>query len=223
MNYAILLTCEHAGCTVPGMLKKLFLDKRDLLMSHRGWDPYAWEIARNVQRVVGAPLLKCRISRLVVEVNRSLGHPRLWSEFTRDLPERKKAELLRTVYHRHRDAVRKAVERAPGPVAHLGIHTFTPVLGGKRRDFDVGLLFDPKRRREVRFCRHLRKGLAAALPDLRIRFNAPYKGASDGLTTTLRKTFPPAKYLGIEVEVSQAMPAPGRRAFARALGHCLAA
>jgi hypothetical protein len=37
---------------------------------------------------------------------------------------------------------------------------------------------------------------------MKVRFNYPYKGTSDGLTTTLRKKFGP-QYVGIEIEINQ--------------------
>ena len=109
MTERLLLTCEHAGCVVPSNLRTPFHGKRKLLMSHRGWDPYAWEIARNVQKILRVPLLVHRVSRLVVEVNRSPGHPKLFSEITRALPEETKRRILKRWYHPHRAAVLHAV------------------------------------------------------------------------------------------------------------------
>ena len=40
-------------------------------------------------------------------------------------------------------------------------------------------------------------------PELRVRYNYPYRGDSDGLTTWLRKKHPAARYLGIEIEINQ--------------------
>ena len=37
----------------------------------------------------------------------------------------------------------------------------------------------------------------------RVRLNQPYCGASDGLTTALRRRFPPERYLGLELELNQ--------------------
>jgi hypothetical protein len=46
-----------------------------------------------------------------------------------------------------------------------------------------------------------------------VRRNYPYLGTSDSLVTTLRRRFPPASYLGIEIEVNQKHPAGDRRAW----------
>jgi hypothetical protein len=68
---------------------------------------------------------------------------------------------------------------------------------------DIGLLYDPGRAGEKRFCQYWRAALRARDPDLRIRFNYPYRGAADGHTTALRKRFSARHYLGIELEVNQ--------------------
>jgi hypothetical protein len=38
-----------------------------------------------------------------------------------------------------------------------------------------------------------------------VRFNYPYSGASDGLSTWLRKRHPQTRYLGVELEINQAL------------------
>ena len=84
-------------------------------------------------------------------------------------------------------------------------YSFTPVLAGQTRRADIGLLYDPGRRDEARFARAFRSAARAIDPELRVRFNYPYRGTTDGLTTTLRRELPPARYLGIELEVNQAL------------------
>ena len=44
-----------------------------------------------------------------------------------------------------------------------------------------------------------------------MRRNYPYRGSSDGLTTTLRGLFADPDYLGIEIEVNQALVGPDGR------------
>jgi hypothetical protein len=42
-------------------------------------------------------------------------------------------------------------------------------------------------------------------PHLRVKKNYPYRGWTDGLTTTLREQFPAKRYVGLELEVNQAL------------------
>jgi predicted N-formylglutamate amidohydrolase len=89
-------------------------------------------------------------------------------------------------------------------VLHISVHTFTPVLNGKIRETDVGLLFDPSKALEKDFVRIWKFNLGRFSPALKVRFNYPYLGRADGFTTYLRKKYP-RNYMGIELEVNQAL------------------
>jgi predicted N-formylglutamate amidohydrolase len=90
-------------------------------------------------------------------------------------------------------------------VVHVAAHTFTPELDGVVRTADVGLLYDPARRGEHRLAAAWKAALSVAAPQLRVRRNYPYAGKGDGLTRELRLRFPAARYVGIELEVNQAL------------------
>ncbi len=204
----LVISCEHAGNRVPAKYRALFRGHAGVLASHRGWDPGSLELARSIAFACNAPLVANTTSRLLVECNRSLGHAQLFSEFTRDLDTAEHVRLLATVYHPHRRAVEVAVQRTlrrDAWVVHIGVHTFTPVLHGKRRTADIGILYDPNRRIENFVAEALVRRLRAEVPKLRVRRNYPYRGWTDGLTTTLRGRFPASRYAGIEIEVNQAL------------------
>lgn len=202
----LLLTCEHASRRIPPAYAALFRGADEVLASHRGWDPGALDLTRRLARTFAAEPLTARWSRLLVELNRSLGHPRLFSEFTRDLPVAERQRLLARYYHPHRQAVEQAVAAriATGRrVIHVGVHSFTPRLDGFERHADVGLLYDPACAWERRLCVAWQKRLSRLRPRLRVRRNYPYLGKADGLTTALRRQFGPTRYAGIELEVNQ--------------------
>jgi predicted N-formylglutamate amidohydrolase len=92
-------------------------------------------------------------------------------------------------------------------VSCTSVSTRAPTRSTARtRDLDIALLFDDARVREEDFCERWRSELRQKLAgDLRYRFNEPYHGADDGLTTTLRSRFAPEDYLGIEIELRQGM------------------
>ena len=86
---------------------------------------------------------------------------------------------------------------------HVSAHSFTPVLRGEVRNCDVGFLYDPRRRGEVRFVEAWHAALGAAAPDLVLRRNYPYRGVSDALVTHLRRRYGARGYVGMELEVNQ--------------------
>lgn len=203
---ALVLACEHASKRVPRRYARLFRGREALLDSHRGWDPGALELARHVARALDAPLFRGVVTRLLVDLNRSLQSPTLFSKHALRLEEKERLALLARYWEPYRHAVRHSIESelARGRrVLHFSLHSFTPRLRGDARPTDVGLLFDPRRPAEERFCRALRAALQQELPELQIDMNEPYSGVSDGLTTTLRAEFPRGRYLGIEFEVNQ--------------------
>ncbi len=204
----LLLTCEHAGNRIPRVYTRLFRGASKLLESHRGWDPGALVLARRLSRALDRPLLAVNWSRLFVEANRSPSNPRIWSRFTKDLPKAERERILERWWRPHRHAVEDAVAAGVargGRVLHVAVHSFTPALDGEVRNAEVGLLYDSRRKREATVCRRWAAILRELDPGLRIRFNYPYSGAADGLTTWLRKRHAQARYVGIELEINQAL------------------
>lgn len=219
----ILVTCEHGGNRVPAEYARLFRGSRRLLATHRASDAGALEFARAMARRLDAPLVFSATTRLLVDLNRSLGHRRLFSEFTRELNADTKAAILAQHYTPYRQQVEglvaKGVKRGER-VLHLSVHSFTPELDGEVRNADVGLLYDPARKAERQFCRAWHAAIAAVRPDLRVRCNYPYRGVSDGLVTSLRRRFGARHYTGLELEVNQRWPSGDAREW-RSLQHDL--
>lgn len=212
---AVVLSCEHGGNRVPKRFRFIFAGRSRVLSSHRGWDPGAIQIARAIAHATGAPLVATTVTRLLIECNRSMGHPQLFSEFSRHLGAAARHHIIDTYYHPHRRAVVRMVSRAlhaHGRVVHIGVHTFTPVYHGHRRDVGIGVLYDPHRAFERAAADRLIACIRAEVPSLRVRRNLPYRGWTDGLTTALRRHFPAARYAGIELEVSQALATGARSA-----------
>jgi predicted N-formylglutamate amidohydrolase len=201
----LLVTCEHGGNEVPREYRRLFRGAGRVLESQRGWDPGALELAGRMADALDAPLVAGTVSRLVVDLNRSLTNPAVWSEWTRGLSEAEREPLVSAYYTPYREIVERRVHglTARGPLLHVAVHSFTPVLRGVRRDADIGLLYDPSRRAEREVSAAWRDALRVSAPRLRVRMNYPYRGTSDGLTTSLRRLFPPSAYAGVELEVNQ--------------------
>lgn len=212
VSQQLLLTCEHAGNKIPAAYASLFAGADDVLAGHRGWDIGAFALAQTFKRQLNAPLLYSDVTRLLVELNRSIGHRRLYSEFTAGLDKVARQTLLQQYYHPYRNRVEAWINQhieSGASVVHLSLHTFTPTLNGQSRLADVGLLYDPRRPTEKALCDAWKSQLTQQRPDLRVRRNYPYLGKADGFTTYLRRQFGD-NYAGIELEVNQAWP--GKRA-----------
>lgn len=193
---ALLVSCEHATGRVPPEYAGAFPDE-SVLRTHRAWDPGAAVLARELQDAFNAPGFHGEFTRLLVDLNRGERSAALFSEFT---PADAREGLLE-FHGRWRASVHKAAAALAGrgPLLHLSIHSFTPVLDGETRNADVGLLYDPARPLELKAALAIREGLGA----LKVRRNYPYRGVSDGMTTWLRRRLAPTRYAGLEIELNQ--------------------
>ena len=201
-----LITCEHAGNRIPPRYRGLFADFEDLLHSHRGYDPGALVMAEDLAGALDAPLIVSTTSRLLIELNRTIGHPSLYSIATRNAPASVRQEILDQHYLPFRNQVETHIREAIAQgkrLIHISSHSFTPELDGKIRNADIGLLYDPARAGEVELCHRWQARLKAQAPDLKVRRNYPYTGKSDGFTAYLRRCFPADEYVGIELEINQ--------------------
>jgi predicted N-formylglutamate amidohydrolase len=201
----IIITCEHGGNRIPKPYQVLFKNHREWLDSHRGYDRGALQAARMMAKRFNAPLFAATTSRLLVDLNRGVGHPRLFSKITRSLSLETRQQILARYYFPHRERIQRAVAATINrgrTVLHIACHSFTPVLDGQVRAMDVGLLYDPRREAERRLCCQWKAAIVQRNPALKISRNAPYKGISDGLATYFRTLFP-ERYIGIELELNQ--------------------
>ncbi|MBX2964361.1 MAG: N-formylglutamate amidohydrolase [Cyclobacteriaceae bacterium] len=203
MFKSILISCEHAGNAIPENHKHLFQGLDQVLGSHRGWDPGALDVATFLATRLSAPLFSMTVTRLLIEMNRSLDSASLFSEISGNLSEEVKNVLIAEYYLPYRKALEEALDIANKPVLHLSVHSFTPILNGIERTVDVGILFDPDREQEKQFAEYLKSELEQRLTGLSIKFNEPYSGTDDGIATSIRKKIPGNVYLGIELELNQ--------------------
>jgi predicted N-formylglutamate amidohydrolase len=185
----IFLVCEHAGRAIPRKLGTLGLGESEL-ERHIAYDIGAESVARRLVRLLDAPLVLQRYSRLVQDCNRPPDAPSAMPEIseTTEIPGNagltpdERAARTAAIYEPFHAAVttlldsRQASGRDPVFVA---IHSFTPVYKGMTRHLDAGILHD----RDRRYADHLIATLSRH-GDIKVRRNEPY-GPDDGVTHTL--------------------------------------
>lgn len=204
MSKKWVITCEHGGNKIPPAYASFFDNAEQLLKSHRGFDPGALELFHLLSKELADFSLFSQTSRLLVELNRSLHHPHLFSTFTKSSSATVKKEIIASFYLPYRKMVEEKIQEflKEEEVIHLSVHSFTPELNGEVRNADVGLLYDPSKKGEKEFCGALKKHLNKEWPEAKVRMNYPYHGKADGFTTYLRKRYQKG-YTGIELELNQ--------------------
>ena len=200
----ILITCEHASNYVPrwAMRDSHFSPTR--LKTHHAYDFGAKPAAQFLRNLTGSPLVLGTVSRLAIDLNRPEGDSDLFKPRSTSAATRLR---LLTQYHRPywraaQDNAERTLKRF-GIVIHASIHSFTPVLNGKRRSAHLGLLYDPSKTLEASFVTALSRRLRASNPMLKVKRNYPYLGSAPGLTSYLRSQFPADCYIGLELEFNQ--------------------
>lgn len=216
----LILTCEHASNKLPAAFKSAV--PAEVLKTHRAYDIGALAVFRKLVKFAKPEFYsEGKFSRLFVDLNRTITNKSAFSDYYEALDKATvaKAKAQATAYwSEYRTAIEKFVAsslsspkrtasktraaKSEPEIVHLGIHSFTPVLNGKVRNADIGILYDPSRPQERAYANVIKAEIKRLYPAMKVRFNYPYKGTSDGLTTTLRKKFGP-RYAGLEIEINQ--------------------
>lgn len=211
MEASWVITCEHASAALPAEVGTLGVHE-SVMASHVAWDPGAAEVARRLAQVRGVTAELGEYTRLLVDLNRGPDNPCVVPEVAfgvevpgnRGLTQQARRERIARWHAPYWERVRARVREAlgAGRCMHVSAHSFTPELDPERRTFPIGLLFDPEREHEVRAV----EGMAALLrnANYRVEYNEPYPGTMDLITTRLRSEFG-ERYVGIEIEINQAM------------------
>lgn len=200
----LFLSCEHGGHHIPELYQPRFAGCQAVLESHRGWDKGALDLFHALNRVPVHFSHHSEVSRLLVDLNRSLHKRSLFSAYTKGLSGEEKQQILNEFYFPFRTVFAEKIAEAVDSnheVFHVSVHSFTPVLNGEVRNADIGLLYNPAHGREKEMALKWKTVLHAKAPHLSVRFNYPYLGKTDGHVAPLRQKFGKA-YAGIELEMN---------------------
>lgn len=152
----VLLVCDHASRRLPRAVGDLGLDPA-ARRSHLAEDIGAGDLARALAEALSATAVLAGYSRLVVDLNRDLLDAQAFLEFgdgvvipgNRNLSAAERmarADALYRPYHAAIDAEVRRLTKTVGVPAIIAIHSFTPVLNGVSRPWEVGILWDADRR-----------------------------------------------------------------------------
>ena len=172
----LLFLCEHAGAEIPGPWKTLGLPPA-FFDTHFAYDKGAAEVTNFLAHFVNATAILSRYSRIFLDYNR---YPDDWEKIRPDLGgipvpgNTKISEVERNLrYAIAEEPVKSTILRhLPGLKAIISIHSFSPVMAGKFRDVDIGILW----KQNTDFVKQMTKAISkhSKLLDLRVAENEPY-------------------------------------------------
>lgn len=171
----ILLICEHAGQAVPKALGDLGVDPKDF-NNHIGWDIGAGAVTRLVSDALQTPAVLQSYSRLVIDCNRPVEAPDSVPEFSdgvfipanTDAPHR--VSRIQEIFEPFQAEIGRHLDTGTFRFV-LAIHSFTPLMNGEQRPWDIGLLF----RRDKATSERLKRHLEIHNRGLNVGMNQPYQ------------------------------------------------
>ena len=183
----VLILCDHADNRIPSSYGTLGLAPEDL-SRHIAYDIGTAGVTEHLARVLGAPALLTRFSRLLIDPNRGLDDPTLIMQLSdgRVVPGNAvldEAEIQTRVdryyapYHHAVDVAIDTAIMAGKPPVLLAIHSFTQAWKSVPRPWHVTVLWD----KDPRLACPLLKELQA-VPDVTVGDNVPYSGQLKGDT-----------------------------------------
>lgn len=200
----LVITNEHGGNHVPDEYAFLFVDKEEVLHTPKAYDIGSRDIF-DALTPLAEFAIGCTNTRLLVDLNRSSSNPRVFSPYSKKLSQAERDVLLKNHYQPYRRQIITAIEKNRNSgegTLHISVHTFHVLGKNEVSEVDISILYDPKKVVEHRAAVLLKKELLKLNPALKVRFNFPVTGATDGLPPYLRKTFPET-YAGLELLVNQ--------------------
>jgi predicted N-formylglutamate amidohydrolase len=176
----VILLCDHGSNAIPQALNGLGLSEQ-LRHRHIAWDIGTFQVARYLSARFDAPMIRCGFSRLVIDPNRSPGHPQSIPEqsdgFTipgnvalgPDEIARRRRRFFEPYHRAIEKRIRHMQARKLVP-ALISIHSFTPALScNTPRPWHIGVLWN----RDDRIARPLIERLDLH-PEVCVGDNKPY-------------------------------------------------
>mgnify|MGYP001365943825 CR=1 FL=1 len=181
-----LIICDHASNKIPTKFKELGL-RKEILDSHIAFDIGAKEVAIYLSNILQCPLIMADFSRLLIDPNRGIDDPTLIMrisdnniiEGNRNIynfkKSKKKDERIKKYYDVYHNKISEFInlrEKNKKFPSIISIHSFTPIWKNKKRDIDIGILWDNDYRLPKIFFNYLKENHK----NLVIGNNQPYSG-----------------------------------------------
>lgn len=176
-----VLSCEHAGRLVPGVLGDLGVPPADM-DRHIAYDVGAAQVSRKLAELLDAPLFLQRYSRLVIDCNRPFGAPDLTPPVSDGTPipvnvglteadKKVRFDAIHAPFHDTLSAHFDERAATSRPAILVAVHSFTPrLVGGPHRPWHLTALSN----RDPGFSLLMLSAFKAQNPGIVTSHNEPY-------------------------------------------------
>ena len=202
----VLIVADHASNAIPAELKPFGVSDGDM-QRHIAWDIGSARLASALAARLDAALICAEWSRLVIDLNRDPDHSGLIPE-TSDgtaiphnigISAAERRRRLDAYFHPYHDRIASHVA-AQRPALIVAVHSFTPVMNGFVRPWQLGFLYN-RDDRAARFALDwFSKDSALVVGD-----NQPYSGRDLNYTMDRHAEALGIPYLSLEIRQNMLM------------------
>jgi predicted N-formylglutamate amidohydrolase len=179
---AFLIICDHASNKIPKEYNNLGI-KNEEIISHRAFDIGAADVAKELSNKLKCTLIMSNFSRLLIDPNRGIDDPTLIPKLSEgikikgnigitntgnDKERLKRIKNFYLPYHKEIESFLSVTLKKNIVPKIISIHSFTPTWKGKKRDIEVGILWDKDDRLSSIFFKSLKNNICGN--------NEPYNG-----------------------------------------------
>lgn len=220
-----LLVGDHAGREIPRALGDLGVASAEM-DRHIAWDIGVAGLGRRLAARLGAPFVRQRYSRLVIDCNRDPARPDAVCDVSdgtaipgnRDLDAQARAARVAEIFDPYHQAIADQFDARGGrPGVLVALHSFTPQMGGERRPWRFGVLHLEDSPLSAATLRRLRAELRAD----EVGDNQPYRMDGTDFTVPRHAHGRGVDYVELEVRQDLIADAAGQAAVAELLARLL--
>tara|TARA_B100001996_G_scaffold112971_1_gene85473 strand:- start:81 stop:857 length:777 start_codon:yes stop_codon:yes gene_type:complete len=181
-NDDFLIICDHASNRIPKNYNNLGI-KSEEIISHRAFDIGAADVAKELSNKLDCALIMSNFSRLLIDPNRGVDDPTLIPKLSEGVKIKGNIEITNTKndkerlkriknfylpYHEEIELFLSETLKKNIVPKIISIHSFTPIWKGKKRDIEVGILWDKDDRLSSIFLEYIKNNICGN--------NQPYNG-----------------------------------------------
>ena len=181
-----IIICDHASNKIPSKFNNLGLSQ-DILNTHIAYDIGSKEVAIKLSNILDCPLVMTDYSRLLIDPNRGIDDPTLIMKISDNIKIKgnlrvknfhdsdEKNDRIKNfydLYHNKISELINSLEENNKSPSIISIHSFTPVWKNRKRNIDIGILWDNDDRLPRIFFDYFKK----SHKNLIIGDNKPYSG-----------------------------------------------
>jgi len=181
-----IIICDHASNKIPSKFNNLGLSQ-DILNTHIAYDIGSKEVAIKLSNILDCPLVMTDYSRLLIDPNRGIDDPTLIMKISDNIKIKGNLKIKNfhesddkndriknfyDLYHNKISELINSLEKNNKIPSIISIHSFTPFWKNRKRNIDIGVLWDNDDRLPRIFFDYFKK----SHKNLIIGDNKPYSG-----------------------------------------------